>query len=343
MTCCPVIITQKEEWTKYTDQSFDYCIYHTWYYHSLDKRGSPLLFVYKEVDTFIAIPLIKREIADSKMFDFTSVYGYSGPISNKQFNEIDSQIILNFELSFKDFVKNEQSISVFSRLHPFFNQLLLLNKMGGIKSNGKTIYMDLTMTLEQQRENYNKRLLRQVKQLRKKEYVIKEANTINEVRIFTNMYKENMDRLSATDDYYFDETYFANMLLSKELKCKLILIYSGTEAICGAIIAFSNSIIRNHLSATNYNYIKESPSKLLTDEISIIGRKMGLKYFHLGGGVGGKEDSLFTFKSYFSNLFIEDYIWCYVSDDHAYQTLVNDKNIIPNSNFFPLYRSSVIA
>ncbi|TKB97943.1 GNAT family N-acetyltransferase [Pedobacter cryophilus] len=339
MTYAPIVVTAQEEWSKYIDQSFDHDVYHTYEYHALDKRGTPVLFVFQNENNFIAFPLLKRQIENSFLFDLTSIYGYCGPISNKKIEDIDAQTKEDFETCFNDFLADEKCISVFARLHPFFNQTKLLNNLGDIKANGKTIYMDLTISLEAQRENYNKRLARQIRQLRKRNYLVKEAANQQEIRLFTEMYADNMNRLSASESYYFSEDYFSEMLKNSALNCKLILVYDGDVAICGALIICSKNIIRNHLSATNANYIKESPSKLLTDEISIIGREMGAKYFHLGGGLRGQNDSLFIFKSYFSNLFLEDHIWCYIVDDERYQAIVNEKNINVDDGFFPLYRS----
>jgi len=78
----------------------------------------------------------------------------------------------------------------------------------------------------------------------------------------------------------------------------------------------------------------------MTDEISVIGRRLGKKIFHLGGGVGGKEDSLFNFKRLFSNLQVKDRIWCYINDEPAYNDLVLRSGIETNQEtpFFPLYR-----
>lgn len=342
MASYSVIITDEKRWTDYINRSFDFDFYHTWKYHLMDKRGTPILFVYEVENDFIALPLLKREIDGSDLFDLTSVYGYTGPISNKNFEEFDSKTIDSFQSSFKEFVGKEKAVSLFSRLNPFFKQNKVLDKIGGLRNNGKTIYMDLTEPLEKQREKYHKRLLRQVRQLRKQSFIIKETDSAEDIKLFTEMYTENMDRLSASPVYYFDEEYFSNIVHTKEFNCKLILIYDGTEVMCGAIIAWSKYIIRNHLSATNNSYVKGSPSKLLTDEISLIGRRMGMKYFHLGGGVGGRDDSLFAFKSYFSPLFLNDRIWCYVSDEEAYNSLVEQGGNAGADGYFPLYRNSAL-
>ena len=334
-----LVVTEKEDWQSYTEKSLDYDIFHTYQYHELDKRGTPLLFVYQNENDFIAFPFLKREIEGSNFFDLTSVYGYSGPISNQKIEDIDSLTKEGFEESFKFFLTDQKCISVFSRLHPFIDQTKLFNNLCCVKNNGKTIYIDLTVSLEEQRGNYNKRLARQIKQIKEREYLIKEADNPQEIKLFTEMYTKNMDRLSAADHYYFNEDYFIEILQNKALNGKLILVYDGEIMISGAIIICSKNIIRNHLSATNENYLKESPSKLLVDEISLIGRAMGAKYFHLGGGYRGQNDSLFEFKSYFSNLFLEDHIWCYIADEDNYQAQVKEKNIIIDDGFFPLYRS----
>lgn len=333
------IITEPEKWAAYLKKSADHDIYHTLHYHNLDKRGEPILFVYEEDHIFIALPLLKREIEDADFCDFTSSYGYTGPISNKQFSSLNDKVIERFRYSFADFMQHNSAVSVFSRLNPFIDQCLVLNKMGEIRNNGKTIYIDLIQTLEEQRGKYDKRLYRQIRQLRKRGFLIKYADTQEEVRLFTKMYNKNMLRVHADPSYFFDEEYFTNLLENEEFNCKLLLMYDGREMICGATVMWLEGVIRNHLSATSESHIHFSPSKLLTDEISIMGRELGMKYFHLGGGVGGREDTLFRFKRSFSNLILEDKIWCYVADEQTYNQLILQKKVKDNKEYFPLYRN----
>ncbi len=333
-----------KEWDSYVKQSFFHDIFHSWKYHSLNEEGEPLLFVHEEDDLFIALPVIKRKIENSAFFDMTSVYGYSGPISSIDLTDLPEQTIHRFKIAFLEFMKNENAVCIFSRLHPFIEQYHILENIGGIRENGSTLYIDLTAPVEYQRSKYDKRLFRQIRKLRENGYIIKEANDINDVKAFIEMYHKNMDRLKAASHYYFDEQYFTNILDLDGYDNKLILIYNGTELICGAVVLLSDSIIRNHLSATSPDYLKDSPSKLLTDEISVIGRTMGKKIFHLGGGVGGKEDSLFMFKRYFSDLQVKDRIWCYINDPIAYNNIITKAGIEfdASTTYFPLYRQPKI-
>lgn len=334
------IIRNKIEWVSYIERALIYEAYHTWHYHSLNTEGEPLLFVFEMAHIFIALPLIKRYIPNTNYFDLTSVYGYTGPVSNVDFSELGPSTIQKFKSEFISFMRKENCICVFSRLHPFLNQDLLLEHIGGVQGNGDTIYMDLNRSPDEQIANYHPRLARQIRQLRNAGFVIKEASGKTEIKAFADIYNENMDRLNASSNYYFTEAYFEELLNSTEFSAKLILIYKEDEITSGAIVFLSGHIIRNHLSATATKYLGESPSKLLTDEISSVGRLNKSGIFHLGGGVGGKEDSLFKFKNYFSNLRKKDSIWCYINNQQVYNELALqvEDSVDPSSNFFPAYR-----
>src|SRR5690606_18482337 len=120
-----ISINEKELWNKYIQQAAVYDFYHTWYYHSLEKNGTPFLFVYHHGNDFIALPLIKRAIEGTDYFDCTSVYGYAGPVANKLFTELQEASVAGFKQALSDYLQSENIISVFSRLHPLINQRLL--------------------------------------------------------------------------------------------------------------------------------------------------------------------------------------------------------------------------
>lgn len=336
-----ITIQQREEWTSYVQRSRHYDFYHTWYYHSLMQEGTPFLFLYEEEDVFVAIPLIKRKIDHSDLYDLTSAYGYTGPMCNLDFEMLSTSFIDEFRNSFLEFMQAGRQVCVFSRLNPFSNQEYLLHKIGGIYRNGETVYIDLRVPIETQRAGYEKRLARKIRQLRGKDFMIKETNEIEDIKVFTSMYIENMKRNGATDRYLYDEDYFNSLLNTTESHCKLIMVYHENQAICGNIVMYTDDIIRNHLSATATAYVSESPSKLLVDEISLIGRDLGIPYYHLGGGLNGKADSLFQFKASFSSLTLEDKTWCFVADTRAYEELVSNPATDHSKPFFPQYRSII--
>jgi hypothetical protein len=335
-------IEQETEWKSLVKRAFNYDFYHSWTYHSLDNTcGTPMLFVYEEGDSFIAIPLLKREIQDSEYYDMSSVYGYSGPISNKDFQKLPSELVANFRTNFLEFLKEEKIVTVFSRLNPFFNQVELMEDFGGVVDNGKVVVFDLRISLEEQRSAYQERVLRKVKHLKKLGFYVKEANSKEDVKIFTEIYTLTMLRVDASAAYYFDEAYFETLINSDEFDARLIFVYNKDDyAVCGAIVVITNGIMQAHLLGTRDNYLAESPAKLLTEEITIIGRELGVKYYNLGGGLGFKEDSLFRWKANFSGLTFDYRSWRYVANQEIYSSLLTKQDIEPDSevDFFPLYR-----
>ena len=331
---------ERDLWNQYVHACKIYDFYHTWYYHSLEKTGEPVLFVYQQKDCFIAFPLLKRSINESEFSDFTSVYGYAGPISNVDFDAMDLQTLEGFKEAFLKFLKEENIVSVFCRLHPIINHDIFVQRFGSLVNNGNTVSIDLTTSLQEQRSKYRRQFRSKIKQLREKGFYLKKAESKEEVRSFVKIYNENMSRVKAESYYYFDEKYFFNMLNSADFESSVLLLYLGDEITSGGFVTFSNNIMQFHLAATNSKYLHDGPMKLLIDEASIVGRENNMKYLHLGGGVGGHEDSLFEFKAGFSNEILSFKTWRYVSDRAAYNELVNNNWKIKEikSDFFPLYR-----
>jgi hypothetical protein len=341
-----VLTTENQiEWQTYVQQAANFDFYHTWYYHSLDKTGEPILVLYTEGDLYIAFPFIKRDIPESAYCDLSCVYGYTGPISNSELNQLGLSTLDNFHREFVDFLRDYKAISIFSRLHCFFDQLPLVDKFDGIYENGKAVVIDLRLSPEVQRAKYQTRVLEKIKAMRRKGYYVKEGKTTEEIAEFASIYTENMKRIGATDFYLFNPEYFERLLQSNEFNSKLLTVYDAGKPVCGAIIVCTQKIIQAHLLGTRTDYLQYSPAKLLTDEICVLGREMGMEFFNLGGGLGFKEDSLFSWKAGFSDLFLKFNSWRYIADPEEYIRLTVERGLDIDSNvdFFPLYRYAVKA
>lgn len=337
-----ITLAEESKWRSLVKRALKYDFYHSWTYHSLDNTvGKALMFVYEEGPDFMAIPLIKRDIPDSSYHDMSSVYGYSGPVSNRDFKTLTTGFITRFKRSFLDFLKEAQVVTVFSRLNPFFDQSALVECFGGLVDNGKVVVFDLSLSLEVQQQNYHGGVLRKIRKLREKGYYVKEANTDEDIRNFVSIYTLNMLRVDASETYYFDEAYFKALLHTDEFDARLIFVYDKDDyPVCGAVVVLTNGIMQAHLLGTRAAYLADSPAKLLTEEITILGRKLGAKYYNLGGGLGFKEDSLFLWKTNFSSLTMSYQTWRFVADQEAYTALILQQEIEPQTevDFFPLYR-----
>jgi lipid II:glycine glycyltransferase (peptidoglycan interpeptide bridge formation enzyme) len=100
----------------------------------------------------------------------------------------------------------------------------------------------------------------------------------------------------------------------------------------------TNNIIQYHLSGTRTDYMKIAPSRLLLDEMRIIGTREGYSYFNLGGGYRSQEDALFEFKSSFSGDFKAFKVWTFIVDAKKYAELTQERKG-GNTSFFPAYRA----
>lgn len=340
------VIKDKKRWNEELSLIENLDVYHTYDYHHISKKPDelPILIKYSDKGNSIFLPLLIRPIENSSYKDAISVYGYAGILTlhlNGHFS------IENFHKELNTFLKENNIISVFSRFHPFLeHQEALLEGLGTIVTRGKVIYIDLNDTLENQRKMYNKRLKTYLNNSRKNCSVI-ESKLENDLDTFISLYNENMKRVDAEKNYYFDKSYFQQLMLSREFTTKLTLcIHNETQTVVGgALFMKKGKFVHYHLSGFNEDYSSLNPIKLIIDEERIKSTNQEFDYLNLGGGRGSDEDSLFEFKLSFSKHVKEFKIWKYVVDEKAYRMLV-EKNLecpleiaLKNTEFFPAYRS----
>jgi len=137
---------------------------------------------------------------------------------------------------------------------------------------------------------------------------------------------------------------FYNSIL-EDLKYNSLIFYAVFEdrIISMSIILFANKQMHYHLSATDREYRNLAPTNLLLYEAACWGIENGYKTFHLGGGLGSREDSLYQFKKGFNkNSSTYFCIGKKIFDKEKYDELIKIRKQDPyfdeNKLFFPLYR-----
>jgi sugar O-acyltransferase (sialic acid O-acetyltransferase NeuD family) len=334
-----IIDVTDSKWSEIVSNCKEYDFYHTQSYHLLETDSSPVLIVVYFNQDYIALPIIIREIDGQNVYDTTSVYGYCGPISTICFDKLEKSHISYFQSSIFNFFKERNIISAFLRLHPLlFNQNIFKN-FGEIVELSNTIAIDLSLTENEQKKQYRKSILYDINRLKKNGFEVFEATSKQDIDAFISIYKKNMLKVNANEEYFFSKDYFYQFIDSVCFDKKLLLVKKDGEVCAGALFTIINGIIQYHLAGTSQKYINFSPMKLLIDEIRSIGNSLNAKYVHLGGGLSSDEDdTLFIFKSGFSKVKLKYQIWKLIVDEKKYNELVtlNDSDI--NSDFFPLYR-----
>ena len=126
------------------------------------------------------------------------------------------------------------------------------------------------------------------------------------------------------------------------------MIELSDEIVCACLFFESCGIVQAHLGGTKTEFLKQSPFNLLLHHMRLWAKHRGNQYLHIGGGVGGKKDNLYTFKSGFSKQRHEFYTLRSVVDSQKYHDLVQirakaiAKSVeeLEQSQFFPAYRAS---
>jgi len=328
--------------------------YHLSAYHRLAERqgqGEARLIVYNDEPYTILLPILLNPIAPipglerSSLIDVTSVYGYAGPIVSPR--EPSSAVVRDFHVALRDYFRGLGVCSVFTRLHPLFEQATILSGLGVLKALGQTVSIDLMLSPEEQWATFRHGHKYDIKKLRKNSFSCVIDHELLYLEEFISLYTETMARVDATDYYMFDREYFLRLFHLDGVNINLFVCLSEGDVACGGIFTLCNGIVQYHLSGSSGRFLKSASTKLLIDEIRIWASDQGAQVFHLGGGVGSREDSLFSFKTGFSKRRHSYTAWTWIVDDDAYQDLLSARKEylfargkqLTSAAFFPAYRS----
>jgi hypothetical protein len=286
------------------------------------------------------------------VYDVVSPYGYPGILLSQEAQADPSFLSKSLQLLISTF-KSQQICSAFLRLHPLLNanvQQPLQDK--GLHLEGTTVSIDLTLPDQEQRHQMQSSRRHRINRCRRQGFFIKISPFLSEhISVFTNIYQDTMDRLNANQSYYFNQAYY-DSLISLNPHIFICLITNPEQPldqpICGGLFTECCGIIQYHLSGTKTEFLSLYPSNLMIDEVRLWAKDRGNKIFHLGGGLGSQQDSLFDFKASFSK---QRHPFCtlrLITDPGNYQSLIQARakqiNIDPEellkTNYFPAYRIS---
>ncbi len=269
------IIKDKNKWDACLN-SIDKCdFYHGYDYHQIAKSGEekPVLIKYVQEDSTIALPLLIRKIAGTPYKDATSVYGYAGPVYHNITANFNNE---QYKKELAHIFSENNIISVFSRLNPFIPcQEICLKTIGEISVVARVVNIDLTKTPEEQRKTYRNRLKTHINKSRR-HCTIRKVTTKEDVIVFIELYYENMRRVNAKKNYFFNEDYFFKLLHSTNFKTEILLaVHDETkEVIAGAMFIKKGDIVQYHLSGAEEDELNLYPIKLLIDEMRILATRI---------------------------------------------------------------------
>jgi hypothetical protein len=176
-------------------------------------------------------------------------------------------------------------------------------------------------------------------------------NLRNELRKVTNLkfevsddsdafhviYEENMTRIKAHDEYFFSAEYLRALCAMPGVE--LILAFDERGPVGGVLLVSHGDLLFYHLGATADRGLQLSPLKHILRRVIEMNSQSCYRGFVLGGGVGGRNDSLLKFKLGFSKEMTPVYALKVIFDKAAYAALTNGRvRADAMDSFFPGYR-----
>jgi hypothetical protein len=342
-------LADSEEWDKIVLSMPKYDVYYlSSYVRAFQKHGDgdPLLFYFDNGRTRAINVVMKRDIANcppfkdkivqNQWFDLTTPYGYGGFL-------IDGDDYDGLDEVYTEYCKKANIISEFVRFHPMLGNGHNVKEVYQVQELGSTVYIDLTCS-EKIWESFTSKNRNVVRRAKKLGVEIYWGRSISLFREFEQLYNRTMDSHEADPYYYFSKDFYDSILY--DLRNNAMIFYATYEGkiISMAIIMFCNTQMHYHLSASDYNFRNVGATNLLLYETALWGNANGYRTFHLGGGLGSSEDSLFKFKKSFNRYSERKFsIGKKCFNAEIYEKLVeirkSENDFNDKSTFFPLYRS----
>jgi Acetyltransferase (GNAT) domain len=352
-----IIETSNILWLE-TLQKIRYDIYHLPQYVDLEakriKATSEAILI-ADGDKVFFLPYLIRpcnnlfdnELIMPETFDVISPYGYPGillseaAVNTPEFVEIALKYLINVW-------RNQQVCSAFLRLHPLlkqnFNEMV---QSGYYKVNGETVSVNLQLSETEIWHQTRPEHRNKINKCKRAGFTPTMVPFMQYINDFIAIYEQTMDRVGATKSYYFGSEYFLQLFKALGDQLHLCIVKLAEEIACAGLFTECCGIVQYHLGGTKNEFLPQAPSTLMFDYVRFWAKERGNQVFHLGGGVGGSQDSLYHFKAGFSKqrhtfltqrLIIDQEKYLHLVELRA-KYLKTDAETLLNTDFFPAYRS----
>ncbi|RUR76282.1 GNAT family N-acetyltransferase [Chlorogloeopsis fritschii PCC 9212] len=333
-----------------------YDIYHLPEYVYLESKRNkaiPEAIVIVDEEKIFFLPYLLRRCDDlfddeltTEVFDIVSPYGYPGFLLNEAAAATPGFLNLAID-KLTEVLRNKQVCSGFIRLHPILNQNLTQLNSDILKENGTTVAIDLTLDAQDIWHQTRPAHRNKINRCKRSGFKAKMMPLHKYIDEFNLIYEETMNRVEAKDFYYFGRKYFEDIAYFLGDKLHLCIVEFHKQIACAGLFAECCGIVQYHLGGTQTKFLKDAPSKLMFDYVRFWAKERGNQVFHLGGGLGSSQDSLYHFKAGFSKQSYTFSTLRLITDEEKYRYLVELRakklNIqteeLLKSDFFPAYRS----
>ena len=359
-----LIPSNSSEWPAYVERAV-HDFFHTVEYHRVAEsfgRGTAWLGVYGTPEKFVAWPYILQDIegfersAAGEYRDITSVYGYTGPLIRGCEN--DEAFLSAAWSSLVEAWRSQSVVSVFTRLHPLIGNHRWLHYLRNDCETsalvdegcgeGKTVAIDLLKSPDEIWGSYKRQLRQSLRRLMSLPLVTTPDPDWKYFDDFLRLYYSTMKRNSSASFYIFPSRQLGELRDALGSHGSLMVTQYEGQVVAAALLVEYDGIVNVHLLATDDRFTQLSPSKLLVHEAQLWARARGNRFLHLGGGRGSRsDDSLFRFKSLFSEISYPFFTCRWILDREVYDALTAERQKYAaklrvgtmSKSHFPAYRA----
>lgn len=343
-------------------QALPHDFYHLAAYLQLEAdryRAQPEAIVICEGEAIFFLPYLIRDCLQTrntsegeseKIYDAISPYGYPGMLvspagQNSKFINKSLQLIR----------KNWQQrniCSAFIRLHPLLNSYVNADIPNDedfvVCEQGSVVVVNLANDKDEIWQQIRSSHRTKINRLKRAGFEAKVGSVDRYLDVFMEIYRETMDRVNATSSYYFTNDYFRGLVAALGDRLNICVVETNKRVVAASLITESSGIAQYHLGGTRTEFLPQSPTTIMFNSTIEWAKSRNNRYLNLGGGLGGYQDSLYHFKSGFSQLNKQFMTMKVIVDRDAYDrlTYLRAKSLglpiseIKNAAFFPAYRAS---
>ena len=346
------LTTNDQRWTSVLSR-LDHDFYHLPQYVQLEAKrlnATPEAILVEDGEQLFFVPYLVRCCStlfsemETPFYDAVSPYGYPGIlISHHGRNPDFAAQGLN---ALRQTLAERGVSAAFLRMNPILGEnFAALFPKDFFYDSSQTVIVDLEPNESELRKQVRRALQQTLKKCSGLGYTAQIVSLLDVIDPFVEIYQQTMDRVQAKDSYYFGRDYFVDLAHLPGVHC--CTINSGSTIVAACVLFECDGLVNTHLGGTRAEFLSSSPFTMAMFESILWAKSRGNRCLQLGGGVGGREDSLLHFKTGFSDKRKNFHTSRMIIDERKYHQLVSlaaqasgkTPEKLLTSNFFPAYRS----
>ena len=278
----------------------------------------------------VFLPALVREIPGSDgLRDVSAPYPYGGPVALG-----DELAAARFWEAYADWCRERLVVSTFIRFHPLLENQRCSPPGAQLECLADAAVWRLEGDLFAGMHRSHRNKCRKARAAGVEVAVERAPKTLDG---FLELYEETMRRQHASDFHWFGRDYWET--LSAGLGDGFVRLDATLEGelVASEVCVAGGPWIHYHMGVTSDEGRALGAANLLVYETAAWAQANGFEELSLGGGLGGREDSLWEFKHRFADEMNRAFwIGKLVNDEDAYRGLGGDPAA---GGYFPAYRA----